>query len=525
MRLNSISIYRPSFTSIERSKRTPMTSRPDCFVKSEFDYDKETKIMYDKLQKSMGIVTPKDIVISANKIFRKTGVPLDDVYKTMGLLSQYSSYKSLSGINKELKKDGVQVVNDLSKYYGDESEIPVYLTNILDYLLTKNYNYKSNYGNIAQDKKALFVDSKLIETVQIDKCFYKGKKTDYYYIENFENGYNFLNQSKSFEDYTTEIIEKAKRLKSYTHKSFNYNVKFLLNGYVYSNTDALSVLDNIHIISKENICTPEKIADNLNPIIPSYKTFKKTLDNIAKTHAVSQIDGEKYVIESLSSMFEPITPKQLSNYLQELHTKIEKYLKSRNRDLNKVYYIVPSRNKSFALINYQYKNANKIDDLQTFVMTRNSIFDGGLKVDTFNKGTTFVVIDDYLLSGLSMLNEQFPYDILVERSSSFKRKDMEVIFAPVFATENGLKRIDKYMKMTHRDDKDCIIPARILPQVVVDDSKMPVVRSNTYLTSSVMPYMGPDSNAEEFVPLYQCFLCSPKAQKEPQDSFDAVSFG
>ena len=124
-----------------------------------------------------------------------------------------------------------------------------------------------------------------------------------------------------------------------------------------------------------------------------------------------------------------------------------------------------------------------------------------------------------------MLNEQFPYETLVENTPDFKNGDMEVIYAPVFATENGMKRIDKYMKIMHREDKDCIIPARILPQATVDDSKMPIVSSNTYLTSSVMPYMGPDSNAEEFVPLYQSFLCSPKAQKPPQDSFDIMSFG
>lgn len=87
MKIDAIQIFKPVFTSVKKTEQNQAVSRPDSFEKSEFNFDNECKILYSKLEKSMGIVTPQDIIKQANRVSKKTGIPLDDVYDTMGLLS------------------------------------------------------------------------------------------------------------------------------------------------------------------------------------------------------------------------------------------------------------------------------------------------------------------------------------------------------------------------------------------------------------------------------------------------------
>lgn len=510
-------IQSPIISLIKRPDNITFVSRPDNFVKSEFDFDKEVDVYYSKLQKLMEVVTPQDIVLQANRISKKTGVKLDDVYETMGLLSQYSSYKSLSVIEENLQKHDIKYINNLKDFYkANKCGVPICLTNVLHYISLKNFGFKAEFNDLSDDKKALFVDSNLINIAQND---YAGD-TELFYIENFENGYNFLNQSKSFEDYTMDIIEKAKSIQNYTGRDFSYNVHYVLNGYVEENINDVLKGGHINVIRTENVCTPEKIADNLNPIMPDYKSFKEVLDDIANQDLVSRVNGEKCIVNSLNNIFEPVTPKQLTKYLQEMHVNITKYLKDNNKDLDKVYYVIPNKNKSFALINYQYQKANHIYDMQTYIMNRASNGPEGLNIKTIPQDASLIVLDDYMLSGLSMLREQFPYETLIFTDALFKNKNISIVFAPVFATKKAMQDFNKLIDNSGRSGKDCIIPAKVFPEYNNKNLLKELFPAHKYVTSTVMPYMGPDSNLEEFVPLCEKFLYSPFAQKTPIDMLD-----
>lgn len=508
-------IQSPIFTPLKKLNNISFVSRPDSFEKSEFDFDKELEAYYSKLQKNMGVVTPRDIVLQANRISQRTHIKINDVYKTMGVLSQYSSYKSFSVIQKELRKHYISSVNNLDKYYYKNNlKLPVCLTNILHYLSLKNFNFYNH-----SDNNALFVDGNLIEIALNDPEFYKDPYSKLFYIENFENGYNFLNQSKSFEDYTVDIIEKAKNLRKYTGKDYDYNLHYVLNGYVMENINAVSNGGQVNVIKTENICTPEKIADNLNPIMPDYGTFKEILNSVAFKDTLSTLNGEKYVIDSMNNNLEVVTPKRLSKYLQEMHSKITKYLKDNNKDLDKVYYVIPNKDKSFALINYQYQNANEIIDMPNYFMSRNSNGPHGLDIKALPEDATLIVMDDYMLSGQSMLREQFPYETLIFTDKLFKNKNISVVFAPIFATKNGIKEFQEFIDKTGRKGKDCIITAKVFPKIKTNNLISNDLRTHKYSTSTVMPYMGPDSNLEEFISLYEKFLYSSDAQKQPLSDF------
>lgn len=253
--------------------------------------------------------------------------------------------------------------------------------------------------------------------------------------------------------------------------------------------------------------------------MPDYEVFKNTLDDISKKHLLSKTDGEKYVINSMNLMFDAVTPKRLSKDLQVLHEKIVKYLKNHDRDFDKVYYVVPNKNKSFALINYQYQNANEIIDMPNYFMSRNSNGPHGLDIKALPEDATLIVMDDYMLSGQSMMREQFPYETLIFTDKLFKNKNISVVFAPIFATKNGLKEFQEFIDKTRRKGKDCIITAKVFPKIKTNNSISNNLRTHKYSTSTVMPYMGPDSNLEEFISLYEKFLYSSDAQKQPLSDF------
>ncbi len=238
MKINAIQTYNPLFTSIKRTEQSLPVTRPDTFVRSEFDFDKECDIYYSKLQKSMGIVKPQDVAVTAVRVSKKTGISLHDVYKTMGVLSQFSSYKSLESIERILNDYDIGLISGLPSAFLDKS-LPI--SNVMSYISSKNLKLKGQ-------ENAIIVDSNLINTVKnmdtkARKIFLDYiKEFDYklVYFDNFENGYNFLNQEKSFENFTIDVLKKAKSYQKNNGKSIDYNVQYILNGENYKNMRMLS---------------------------------------------------------------------------------------------------------------------------------------------------------------------------------------------------------------------------------------------------------------------------------------------
>lgn len=75
-----------------------------------------------------------------------------------------------------------------------------------------------------------------------------------------------------------------------------------------------------------------KIADNLNPIMPKFKTFLQISKDIAIGGQLSKRDGEKYVADFLKSMTDVITPRRYSKMLSDLNFKIDSYMNEYHRD-------------------------------------------------------------------------------------------------------------------------------------------------------------------------------------------------
>ena len=106
-----------------------------------------------------------------------------------------------------------------------------------------------------------------------------------------------------------------------------------------------------------------------------------------------------------------------------------------------------------------------------------------------------------------------------------QKKNMNVIFAPIISSKAGKFEFENFIKHVGRQDKDKILSAKDMPQfeekVIYNRER----KYNRFQTSTVLPYMWPDTNAEEFIPMYEQFLYNPNAQKPVSGNIgDAYEF-
>ena len=206
----------------------------DSFEKAPYSFQNDLEDYYKQLEKNMGIVTENDVKLMAQNVSISTGIDIKDVYKTMGRLSAYSSYKSLDIFKKYFNQNEIRIVSNILPYfepYNNKGWAPT-LTNVMNYILHRNFAFAHDREAFTFYKKALFIDSKFLEIVKnmsdderqvFNVKFLNKDNIKEIYVEDFENGYNFLNQDESFEKYTIKILNKAKKSQRINGKDINGN--------------------------------------------------------------------------------------------------------------------------------------------------------------------------------------------------------------------------------------------------------------------------------------------------------------
>lgn len=473
-------------------------------------FQKEIKKIYTKFEKDMGILQPEDIWAISTNIIAKTGISREEVMKSLDILTQYSSYNSLQKIEKWLYDRHFYGINSLPTGRRFENR-DMCLSDVLNYISKKNFRYSQN-----NNSSAMIVDSKMLHFLDKNNIKYSSYFSLHkpVFIEDFENGYNFLNQSQSLEKFTIEKLKKALQLQEKSGKNLIYNLKYVLNGPTLVKLLKQSITPQV-ITSKPNkFPTTGNIAQNVNPIMPCFEYFYEAAEEIVQNGELPPKKGEEFVLDFLNNMTEIITPRNYSENLQILNAKIERFIKQNHRDPKKIYYIIPNTEKSFALTNYMYKNANNIKHTKNIILDQKlGVWDTMDKIEKLPNDSTLILMDDYLISGLSMLREQFCYDEILKQSKILQNGNKSIIFAPMFATKCGSREFSNYISFFNRKGLDEIISSKILPEYkekYIFNSKQ---KYNKFQTSSILPYMGPDTNVEDLIPLYELFLYNPNAQK------------
>ena len=555
MHIKSISAFTvyPNFRSnfVHNSFIGANLAQDDVFVqgadsKSEvvlFDKSKEINECYDKIIRSMNLISPENIENIAKSVRKKlkNKVSMNDIYEVMEILTQFSDYKSIISLKEALLRHDINRISNLTEMYQSKNYfegIPITLTNIFHYLFLKNFGFKTDSPEEINSSKVkgLIIDTELLDLLAeykdyLSKDFFnkniQGENVRPIYIKNFENGYNFLSRDTSLEDKTYEIIKNALKLDN--RKALKDNVEHILNEPLIRKMHELGikplVIENNMIGGIDKLQYPERIAKNLNPLTISRKDFQDFIDNISKNSKAEQGILPKYYLDFLNKMTNIVTPTQYTNYLKILYSKLADYLKMQGKSMDNVYFLIPSTSKSFVVANYQFQKVNNIpmkNNIYFKYIPDLVKYDGA--INRLPNNSTLVLLDDCAISGASMVNEVFNYDYIA-KAFMLKNKNVGMVFAPMVATQNAIKRIRSAINRNGKSTVDSIITSKILPEW--NDSSqsikhlyMHVVPVDTgALTSLVFPYMGPDNNCSKFVPFYQKFLPSPNAQEITIDEF------
>ncbi len=510
MHINLIQgILGTTFAPIERNNLVSFGLSQDIFVRSkevELSTEQSIENSYRKIEKQLGIINGQDVALMAERINQKfPQYSKDDIFYTMGVLSQYSSYKSWAHLGQEFEKYNIQGVatNPLIKKNKTKG-IPVCLTDVMNYLAEKNLTkllpkkVRPSESIILDDKflRQLEKNPQLIEQLE-ENC------VNFVYIENFEDGYNFLNQGDDFEKFVSNVLGKCKG------DDIESELSGVLNG---SNFQKIKELGLNPIIITNDVKThPSEIADNLNPIIPLLEDFCSMLE---KTSTEKNIQDRLNVLND-ASIF--VSPRMFCENLKNMHTKISERIEKEG--IEEVFYAIPDIEKSFSLVNYIYQKVNNIDDESfinhNFNFRNTNLEEMLLYPDKF----AVVVLDDVSGTGSSLIHGPFYYvDIPDIREQS--GKDIRVIIAPMYSTKMAREMIQDFFNKTENNTFDHFVPMHMLPEYCNDmvndilENPMVFYMGNDCLTSIVFPYMGPDTNDPRAFKIYEKMLYNPRAQKE-----------
>ena len=144
MHINPIQgILGTTFTPIKRNNLVSFGLSEDIFVRAkeaELSTEQSIENSYSKIEKQLGIINGQDVSLMAERVNQKfPEFSKDDIFYTMGVLSQYSSYKSWAQIGKEFEKHDIQGVATNPLIQQNKTKgIGVSLTEVMNYLAEKN---------------------------------------------------------------------------------------------------------------------------------------------------------------------------------------------------------------------------------------------------------------------------------------------------------------------------------------------------------------------------------------------------
>ena len=533
------------------------TYSPDFFVHQNNipEYFEKT---YNNIKKTTGTYSENMVKTIAAKVLDKfPEISEGEILFIMEKLSEYSSISSINHIAKNLYKEkfmGVydysyelfskdEVVKDIKEnnstnffethntYINTKPHIVTHITMsqglplgcVLDYLTFMKYPmlYGSNRLALILDKNSIKLLKKIKEEspVFFKENFLENKKLIPVYIDDFENSFNFLNYSSTFEKKVTDFTEEYALLKKANPSCSKEKIcDTILNS---KNLGEIESLGFVPIRLKPPLhrkkSSFDEIVKNLNPPIPAKEDFKNMINTIAGTSKklpVSKI--EQLLLDYLNFNLALYSPASLSEKLKILHKKIEQTVKAKGLPAENIYYTVLHPSKSFGYITYQYQHVNNIPD-EKIVYWKGSAHLGNTNFSLPEK-STLVILDDCFVSGNTVLHEMFDYRTEA-LSINKKKKDLNILFASVLATDSAISRIKSNIKRLQREGHDEVVcvdtrdidwSKKIESKYVFDFYKLLRPDGKTFATTAIVfPYMGSDTNSPVLRRLFSSFVPNP----------------
>lgn len=532
MLLNSISFktagLMPSFKSnpIKNSPKIIRENRFDAVELKDYPYimdsptlDRNAKKLHDKMLAQTYAVDKNSIESTINNVQLLTGVSKEDVQQALIKLTQFSSYSQLDSLSRAMSEQKITSVRILKEIAPDSKEFS--LGSVLTYL--QKYKEQFEFSNDTIGSQGLFLDNMLLDKLEEIKDTPTGQKFIQTIKDELQSGqtklvaidgwntkingkdvsHGLFGSNTSLEVSLLLILEKAKKN--------NLSIDEVLNKDTIQRAKALFGDDaEVNIIKNSNVSdfSTQNIVKTMAPNLPSENDIKAVKNLLIEKSGYNSNEMEKLcAIHTLSKYFDHMltcySSETLTKELQKKYQDIKEFALSKGKTMDDVYYIIPSENKSFDLINYQYLKANNVSPDKVIHC------DGTEEtIETLEEcdNKIVVLLDDIVGSGNSMINQEFNYHSFAQLCEE-RYLDINFVFAPLVSLQSGIENLGYAIEDDYRTEEDTIIVNNTIDYGdFVQSLSVPEQRMLQKLIGNIgfciggactsMPYMIPDNSSE-----------------------------
>lgn len=474
------------------------------------DIDDLVENIYSKISKNVCKFSEKDLdKIISNLVNGIPNTKESEVLTVIQKLTQFANYSSITPLAENLKAHNIGMIGS----YGELGPI---------------FQYFHKYKNLLElseapvQNGAFFVTKKDIQNPEYIAFLKKVKdspdldRIKFINLEGWSNGVNLLGDDTKLEKSAKRVILNAKKIaKQNPDLTFEECVSKVLNWELEKRFDILGL--DLTTIRLSKPVGKQSILEQMQPVIPSKNIVASTIETVAKSFTNSKQDFKdlsKAIAMYYDETINIYSKQKIIESLKLLDCKINQFLAQNNLSRDDLYFISPElegQRKSFDVINKMYQDLFNIPD-ERFI----KIQDLG-DLQDYSSKSTFVILDDVVGSGESMV-QVGEYDI----SADVYLEDKHILFAPITASDNGIKHIQKVISDMSRENNDFVIT---LNENMINSKSVKLNAINDYFHSTkfgenalgeegykmssqctVFPYMSPDNNSELSTYLTSFFL-------------------
>lgn len=474
--------------------------------------------VYTKIVSQLEAVTVEDVDKIVDDMKAKyPNISDTDIIYAMQKLTQFSSYSCLDEFAQQLNSLGV------GGFYENSG---LTLNSALYYVAGKKGGMSFNYYNQAA---AFILDETGVKYLQDLKTsnpsayqnLIDNPDIKFINLEGWDLGVNMYNIDHNLANVTDAFIAQAQNYLNDPSKNVSDLIEAVDLVLTESKTqnlgsiaadldgkiETLSVID----YAKMNFDS-EDIVRQMAPLAPTQKEVIASIDaaveiiinrsdypNLSDAEFAAKQDSAKsLLIKYFNDQIDIYSPQRLSTKLKEIYSNIEAVVGTNN--MNNIYYLVPTRGKSFEQILLQYAEVNGIDTSKVIYKNSNGDFD-------VPDGVTVVILDDVVGSAQTMLYQEFGYSSFI-----YNYPNSSVLFAPIISASNGFENINDEITNHQRVHMDQLLYQKDDTLKVYKESDFYKSLSHeernlldkllgdgcafqdSYL-ATVFPYMGPDNDS------------------------------
>ena len=482
---------------------------PVTLKNSKADIDIYIDEIYKKIQKQLCVFDEKKLNEVINNIKKELqNVSEQEILSVMQRLTQFANYSSLTPLSEQLKQHNITSVID-------EGEPNIYfryfnhVKGILPLDITEN------------GKFAYFVTKdSLNNPIELEniKKYINDDNVIFFNPDGWSDGVNIFRDDEKLEQLCKKILVSAKKINEKNpDMTFDEAISQSLNDSVSNKMKKLGA--DIITLRLKNPATKTQILEQMKPPMPSKGLIKSTIESVADYYTTKEKTFTdlcariaKYYDENINAF----SKQSIVEGLKCMHSKIYNYLQTHNLSKDNVYFVLPEifgTHKSYEVITKMYTDLFNIPE-EKIIRDFNTA-----DVEDYPEGTTFVVLDDVVASGESML---------MTGEYLFNAMDIpenrHILFAPLTASNTGIKYIKNIIQANGRAEFDDILfvnskDYKDTKKLFIDSDKDNKFAAEAFGEEgygksgmcTVFPYMDPDNNSslagyltKFFVPDSEC---------------------